>query len=144
MECSFKNCNFSLAVLQNTGLKNIKFIGCKLMGLDFSGCNNFLFSMSFQDCILDYSTFLQKKMKKTHFIDCSLQDVDFSNVDLTMALFKNCDLMNTTFAGTILEKADFRTAKNYSLDPGENKMKQAKFSHLQLAGLLDKFDLDIE
>jgi fluoroquinolone resistance protein len=144
MECSFKNCNFSLAVLQNTGLKDIIFVGCKMMGLDFTVCNNFLFSMSFQDCILDYSTFLQKKMKKTNFIDCSLQDADFSNADLTMALFKNCDLMSTVFAGTILEKADFRSAKNFSLDPSENKMKQAKFSHLQLAGLLEKFDLAIE
>ncbi|WP_369699882.1 pentapeptide repeat-containing protein [Flavobacterium sp. AED] len=144
MECSFKNCNFSLAVLYNTGLKNIQFIGCKLMGLDFTICNNFLFSMNFQDCILDYSTFLQKKMKKTNFVDCSLQDVDFSNADLTMALFKNSDLSNATFAGTILEKADFRTAKNYSFDPADNKMKRAKFSQGQLAGLLDKFDLDIE
>ena len=144
MECSFQNCNFSLAILNNTGLKSIKFIGCKLMGLDFTICNTFLFSMSFEGCILDYSTFFQKKMKKTNFMDCSLQNVDFSNVDLTMALFKNSDLSGAIFAGTNLEKADFRTAKNYSFDPGENKMKRAKFSKSQLAGLLDKFDLDLE
>ena len=121
-----------MAVLKNTGLKNIKFIGCKLMGLDFSASNNFLFSMSFQDCLLDYSTFLQKKMKKTYFIDCSLKDVDFSNTDLSLALFKNCDLANATFAGRILEKTDFRTSRNYAFDPSENKVKRTKFSHVHL------------
>ena len=46
LDCTFKNCNLSLSVLRNTGLKNIKFIGCKLMGLDFSASNSFLFSIN--------------------------------------------------------------------------------------------------
>lgn len=144
LDCNFKNCNFSLAILKNTGLKNINFTGCKLLGMDFSSSNSFLFSMNFYDCILDYSTFIYKKMKKTNFIDCSLREADFSEVDLTMAVFKNCDLSNTVFQQTNLEKADFRTAKNYAFDPSENKVRKVKLSHLQLSGLLERFDLDIE
>jgi uncharacterized protein YjbI with pentapeptide repeats len=114
------------------------------MGLDFSACNSFLFSMNFEDCILDYSTFIYKKLKKTNFVDSSLKDVDFSNTDLALAVFKNCDLSNATFVECVLEKTDFRTSKNYSFDPAENKIKGTKVSHTALAGLLEKFDLSID
>lgn len=144
MDSTFKNCNLSLAVLRNTGLKNIRFIGCKLMGLDFSACNSFLFAMNFEDCILDYSTFIYKKLKKTNFTDCSLKEADFSNTDLSLAIFKNCDLSGATFVESILEKTDFRTSRNYAFDPSENRIKGTKVSQAALAGLLGKFDLSIE
>ena len=143
-DCSFKSCNFSLTVFRNTGLRTIKFIGCKLMGIDFSVVNSFSFSVAFQDSILDYSSFFQCKMKKTNFTDCSLKQVDFRETDLSMAVFKNCDLTLAAFVRTNLEKTDFRTALNYSLDPEQNKVKGAKFSHLGLVGLLYKYNLDIE
>ena len=144
MDCYFKGCNFSLALLNNTGLKNIKFLNCKLAGIDFSVCNDFLFSAAFESCHLDYSSFFQKKMKKTSFVDCSLKEVDFTEVDLSMAVFKNCDLLDAAFVQTILEKADFRTAKNYSFDPELNKIKKAKFAYPGVTGLLTKYNIDIE
>jgi len=115
-----------------------------MIGLDFSICNNFLFVVNFQSCQLDYSTFFQKKMKKTKFTDCSLKEVDFAEVDLTEASFKNCELHGATFQQSILEKADLRTAKNYTFDPELNRIKKAKFSTSGIAGLLSKYQLDIE
>ena len=144
MDCHFKGCNFSLAVMENTGIKNSQFTGCKLMGIDFSRCNNFNFSASFENCPLDYCSFFRKKMKKTSFIDCSLKETDFTETDLSMAIFKNCDLLNACFMHSVLEKTDFRTAKNYVLDPEMNKIKKAKFSLAGIAGLLAKYDIDIE
>jgi fluoroquinolone resistance protein len=144
MDCNFKSCNFSLTILQDAGLKNIHFTGCKLMGIDFSKCNNFLFSVQFQDCNLDYSSFFKMKMKKTPFIDCSIKEVDFADTDLSMAVFKNCDLLNTSFMRTNLEKADLRSATNYSFDPDLNKIKKARFSAEGALGLLAKYNLDIE
>jgi hypothetical protein len=43
-----------------------------------------------------------------------------------------------------LEKADFRTAFNYSINPETNRIKKAKFSKEGLNGLLDKYDIEIE
>ena len=83
-------------------------------------------------------------MKKTIFKDCSLKEVDFSEVDLSGAGFQNCDLSGTAFNRSILEKADFRTAYQYNIDPSLNKMKQAKFAATGLEGLLSKFQLDID
>ncbi|MEO6316386.1 MAG: pentapeptide repeat-containing protein [Chitinophagaceae bacterium] len=143
MDCHFQLCNCSLAVLENTGIKNVRFTACKLVGIDFSRCNNFNFSPSFENCPMDYSSFFQKKMKKTLFADCSLKDTDFTETDLTGAVFKNCNLLQAAFVHAVLEKADFRTATNYALDPEMNKIKKAKFSYSGIAGLLAKYDIDI-
>ena len=91
-----------------------------------------------------YSTFFGTKLRKTNFTDCSLKEVDFSNVDLSESVFKNCELSGATFINTILEKVDFRTALNYGMNPDLNKIKKAKFSALNLSGLLHKHNLDIE
>jgi fluoroquinolone resistance protein len=144
IDCQFNSCNFSLAVLDNTGLKNIIFFDCKLIGIEIGKCSNFQFSVSFQNCQLNYSSFFQKKMKKTNFTGCSLKEVDFNETDLSAAVFKDCDLLGASFVRTILEKTDFRTAINYSIDPEVNKIKKAKFSYLGIAGLLTKYDIDIE
>jgi uncharacterized protein YjbI with pentapeptide repeats len=103
-----------------------------------------MFSFTFTDCHLDYSTFYGTKLKKTNFNNCTLLDVDFSQTDLSASVFNNCDLAATCFSNTNLEKADFRTARNFSIDPDGNKMKKAKFSSLNLEGLLTKHNLDID
>src|ERR1017187_3912730 len=61
IDCVFNSCNFSLAALNDSGIKNVSFTDCKLMGIDFSKCNSFLFTVSFNNCILDYSSFAKKK-----------------------------------------------------------------------------------
>jgi fluoroquinolone resistance protein len=139
----FQDCNFALANLDNAKLKNAKFTSCKLVGLDFSVCNDFLFVVNFENCSLDYATFFQKKLKNTTFLECSMKEVDFTECDLTQAVFHHCSLFNATFEQCILEKADFRTAKNYTFDPALNKMKKAKFSYAGIAGLLTKYQIEI-
>ena len=47
------------------------------------------------------------------------------------------------FTDATFEKKDFRTAVNYSIDPEKNKIKKAWFSAAGIAGLLDKYDIDI-
>ena len=78
-----------------------------------------------------------------NFKNSQLHEVDFSECDLTSAVFDNCDLLNATFDRTIIEKADFRTAYNYSIDPDNNRIKKARFSKSGIAGLLQKYDIQI-
>jgi hypothetical protein len=61
-----------------------------------------------------------------------------------MAVFAECDLSRAVFQAGILEKTDFRSAFNYTIDPELNKLKKAKFSRSGLAGLLEKYNIDIE
>ncbi|HEX6848165.1 MAG TPA: pentapeptide repeat-containing protein, partial [Chitinophagaceae bacterium] len=144
LDCEFNSCNLSGSNFVKTGLKNIKFRECKLLGLHFENCDPFLFAVDFDKCLLSLSSFYKIKLKKTRFKDSNLSEVDFTEADLTSSLFDNCDLAGAKFERTILEKADLRTAHNYSIDPELNKIKKARFSRAGITGLLDKYDIDIE
>lgn len=144
IDCQFENCDFSNAKLTETGLRNVEFTKCKLIGLRFDGCNDFLFAASFQECRLDYSSFHQVNAQKTNFQDCSLIEVDFSETNLKGVSFNNSDLSRAVFERTNLEEADFRTAHSFSIEPSINQVKNAKFSTNNLEGLLRKYNLDIE
>jgi len=115
-----------------------------MLGLSFESCNEFGFAVSFDNCILDHCSFYQAKLKKTSFKDAKIHQADFTETDLSNSVFDNCDLFRTTFENTILEKTDFLTAYNYSIDPELNRIKKAKFSMAGIAGLLDKYDIEIK
>ena len=144
IECEFNFSNLSTAKLAVTAFKNVKFKDCKLLGLHFENCDQFLFEVDFDNCFLNLCSFYKLKLKKTRFRNSNLSEVDFTDADLTNALFANCDLAGARFENTILEKADLRTARNYSIDPELNKIKKAKFSIQGIAGLLAKYDIEIE
>lgn len=143
-ECNFTGCNISMAKLLKTGLKTVKFKDCKLLGLHFEQCSDFLFAVEFENCQLNLCSFYQWKLKKTLFKNCGLAETDFTEADLSGAAFENCDLSKTVFENTILEKADLRTARNYVIDPDINKLRKAKFSYPGVLGLLGKYDIEIE
>ncbi len=143
-ECIFKDCDLSLVKLSNTAFKGVKFKGCKLLGLRFEHCADFLFAVQFEGCNLNLSAFFKKNLKHTRFMNCTLHETDFTESNLTSAIFENCDLQRAIFLHTTLEKADFRSSFNYSIDPEFNRIRRAKFSLAGLAGLLDKYDIEVE
>lgn len=144
IDCTFEDCNLSMTLIRNASFKTVKFIGCKLLGLNFGECNDFLFSVNFENCTLNLASFYKLKLRGTKFIHCNLQEVDFTETDLTGADFDHCDLDRALFGRTNLEKTDFRTAYHYSIDPTVNRMKKARFSKDRLAGLLERFDIIAE
>ena len=79
------------------------------------------------------ATFNGSKLKECYFTNTCLTDADFCEVDLSGTIFHNCDL----------SKADFSSAINYAIDPQTNKIKKAKFSLPEAAGLLRSFEIII-
>ena len=143
-DCTFINCDFSMAKLTNTVFSRVQFIDCKLMGVDFSKCSRFTFSVAFDKCILNYCFFLKNNLKKTMFKDCVIKEASFSESDLSFATFHQCDLLSTVFERNNLECCDFRTAQNYTLNPSDNKIKKAKFSFPGVLGLLSHLNIEID
>jgi fluoroquinolone resistance protein len=139
----FTGCNWSMVKLTNTGLKNCSFIDCKLVGVHFEDCSKFLLEMKFENCILHLASFYKLILKKIVFKNTNMQEVDCTETDFTNAIFENCDLANAVFYNTNLEKADLRTAFNYSISPAQNKIKKAKFSLPSVIGLLNDYDIAI-
>jgi uncharacterized protein YjbI with pentapeptide repeats len=115
-----------------------------MLGLHFEDCNEFALTFKFDSCTLDHSSFYKTRIIKTIFKDSRLTEVDFSECELTDSAFLNCDLRGAIFDSTNLEKVDFLTSYNYSLDPDKNKLKKTKFSSNGLSGLLTKYDIIIE
>jgi len=130
-------------VIVNTGWKEVFFKECKLIGIQFDKSDDFLLSISFIGCKLNFSSFYQLKLKNTRFESCKLEETDFSEANLEGAIFDNCNCSDVIFEKTILNKADFRTSYNYSFDPEKNSIKNAKFSKDNVIGLLNKYDIQI-
>lgn len=143
-DCKFVACNLSMIKFNGSSLRNVVFEQCKILGVNFTDCNDFLFSVEFLDSILDYSSFSNKKMAKTVFKDCSLKEVVFTNTNLTKAIFNNTNLDRAIFHNSILKEASFLTAYNYNIDPELNKVEKAKFSISGCVGLLSKYKIIIE
>lgn len=143
-ECEFISCNLSMVKLSKTTFNNVKFTSCKLVALRFEDCNEFLFTVAFDDCELTLSSFYKRKLRNTIFKNSTLQEVDFTEADLTGSVFDHCDLAMATFENSILEKADFRTSFHYSINPELNRIKRARFSIAGIVGLLSKYDIEVE
>lgn len=143
IDCTFNNCNLSLAKMNKTVFRDVIFKDCKMLGMHFDTCNEYGLVFSFDGCQLNHSSFYKTKIKKTSFKNCQLQETDFTDADLSNGTFENCDLSGAVFDHTNLERVDFRTAFNYSINPEINQIKKARFSQLGLSGLLDKYDIDV-
>lgn len=143
VDCRFEDCNLSLVKLGGASLQQVVFEGCKMQGLHFEACNPFLLEYQFSNCVLNLSSFYQTKSKKTSFQNCVLHEVDFTEADFSEAKFDACDLAGALFDRTLLEKADFRSAINYTISPALNRLKKAKFSPDGLAGLLSDIGIEI-
>lgn len=144
INCNFLLCNLSMAKLNNTQFDTVSFTDCKVMGVDFSKCSDFVFGVKFTNCLLDYSSFERKKMIKTIFINSKIKGVDFTEGDLSKSKFENCDMEDAVFIKSILKETDFTTAYNLIIDPERNIMKKAKFTLQGLPGLLVKHGISVE
>ncbi len=143
-DCRFMDCNLSLVSVKSSALKEIEFIDCKISGVDFSQVNPFLLELKFVGSIVENCIFQDLGLKKTSFVNCSLKNTDFSGAKLTEAKFLDCDLSDATFDNTDLQKADFRTSKNFRINPTKNQLAGAKFSRNTIDGLLLDFKINIE
>jgi fluoroquinolone resistance protein len=144
LDCTFDGCDLSLSRLTGSVMTGIKFLNCKMLGLLFETCNKHGFSAGFDNCILDHSSFSRLKLRKTIFRNVTFHEADFSDCDLSGSVFDRCDLGGAVFENSVLEKTDFRSAINFSIDPEKNKIRHAMFSLTGLPGLLEKYHLEID
>jgi len=144
IDCNFNHCNFNGAKINHVAFRTAYFNSCQIKEVNFAMCDKFIFEIHFNKSLLDFSKFYALKMKGTTFNKSSLIAVDFMATDITNVLFDNCDLYRAEFDKAIANKADFRTSKNYSMDPSRTQIKKAQFSLEGLKGLLTKYDILVD
>jgi uncharacterized protein YjbI with pentapeptide repeats len=128
----------------HTAFQEAEFSDCKLTGVRFDDCNPFLLAMHFSHCILNLASFYQLKLNGARMLHCNLQEADFTEAELKSANFEGSQLHGTVFYYSTLEKADFRNAFGYIINPSNNKVKGAKFSRDGLDGLLKEYGIKVE
>ena len=143
LECQFQDCDLSRIELIDCSFKQVNFKDCKLMGLRFDQCNPLLLEMSFENCILDYSSFYKLNLSEASLANCSCKDCDFTQTNMSAADLNGADLLGSTFDGTDLQKANFHNATGLLLDPEKNNIKGAQFNSGHLPGLLQKYGIVI-
>ena len=141
VECQFVNCDLTNTNVAHTQFNDVRFEGCKLVGVHFETCDPLLLGLGFKGCNLTLASFYEMDISGTHFLDCRMHKMDFTESVLSKCNFAECDLKDAVFEGTHLERASFISAFNYTIDPNKNRVKKARFSQEGLIGLLKKYDI---
>lgn len=142
--CNFLRCTFVITSMEKTTLDNCIFKESKIMGLTFATANNFCFSPSFESCLIDSTVFSQNNLKKQYFKNSTIRNSDFMTCNISEADFSGSTFENTSFHSCNLSKADFSNARNYSINPFENKIKNAVFSLPDAQSFLDFLEIKIK
>jgi uncharacterized protein YjbI with pentapeptide repeats len=166
-DCVFRECNFVESVFKKCRFVNSRFInsdlsliqvpessfpvarfeGTKVMGVNWAQADwsttGLGKPLEFLQSVISHSTFIGLSLKGLHIKDCVAIDVDFREADLSQADFTGTDLSKSLFKDTNLTEADLSQARNYHIDPGQNVLKEARFSMPEAIALLYSMDIDL-
>lgn len=134
--CTFKDCDLSVIKLPNTALVDVRFEGCKMIGIDWTLLNPRFLRMGFDRCLLSNSTFARMDLRGLTLTACTCHDCDFLGAKLGGAICRNTDFAKSRFVQTDLSHADFSGAVRYLIDPTMNTVKGAIFSLPEAVSLL--------
>ncbi len=142
--CVFEGCEFTLTKFAGATLNGVSFSGCKLVGVNLSDCSDFGLSPEFRDSILDSVVAFGKSLRKLPIVDCRLKDCDFTEMDFKEADFSGSEFEAVAFHNCALEKADFRTARGYEIDPASNRIRGLRCSLPEAQSFLGFLGIRVE
>ncbi|HEX6384107.1 MAG TPA: pentapeptide repeat-containing protein [Anaerolineae bacterium] len=144
-ECVFSNCDLSLARVEGSSFSNTRFVKSRVIGINWTLASWPKYPLRppirFDECVLDYSTFIGLSLPGIRITGCRAKDVDFSEADLSEADFSKTDLSESRFGQTNLAKANFEDATNYTIDVHLNDVSKARFSLPEAVSLLRSLDI---
>ncbi len=143
LDCKFTECVLSAVTPLNSRLNDVHFIKCKVIGIDWTKAD-LVRDLDFQECQINYSNFKLLSLPKTKIVKCEAREADFTETDLSHGDFRNTDFEKSRFFRTNLACADFRGARNYSIDARFNTLKQTHFSLPEALSLLDSLDIILD
>lgn len=142
-ECTFVECDLSNAKVLDAGFQEVIFERCKVMGVLFETAKAFLFSIEARDTLFNHASFFGVDLQNSSFSKCTFEQADFTNAKCEGVHFKECSLHLARFEYTALQRADFTSARDFSIDPNVNQVKGTRFANDNLSGLLDAHPIEI-
>jgi fluoroquinolone resistance protein len=148
IDCEFRACDLRMLDVTDSSFRDVRFEESQVIAVDWTraawGKAGLLNKIGFMRSTLNYSTFVGLALPELAMIDCVARDVDFSEADLTGAKLNKTDLEHSRFWNTNLTGTDFTDAFNYSIDPANNTIKQARFSLPEAMSLLYNLEIDLD
>jgi fluoroquinolone resistance protein len=148
VNCIFQRCDLSLVQVPGSSFSLTRFEDSKLIGVDWTqadwAASRLGDPIGFFTCAISHSTFIGLSLPGIEIRDCVAVDVDFRETNLSRADFAGTDLSESLFSNTNLTEADLSAARNYNITPGQNVLKQAKFSLPEAMSLLYSLDIDLK
>ena len=145
VNCAFQQCDLSLIQVPGSTFSATRFEDSKVIGVNWTqvnwsatGLGN---PLGFFKSAINHSTFIGLSLRGIPIRDCAAVDVDFREADLSQADFAGTDLSQSIFGHTNLTGADLSRARNYHIDPGQNVLRQARFSLPEAMSLLYSLDI---
>jgi len=143
--CVFRGCDLSLVQVPDSRFSSSRFEDCRVIGVNWTEAHwpkaGLANPVSFSNCAISHSTFIGLSLRSIGIRECVATDVDFREADLSQADFGGTDLSESIFGKTNLSQADLSHARNYRIDPGQNMLKQARFSLPEAMSLLHSMDI---
>jgi uncharacterized protein YjbI with pentapeptide repeats len=139
-KCMFERTDLSLVALPETSLVDVRFVGCKLIGVNWTVVAS-PFSVEWQRCDVSQSVLMDMNLQRIVLEDCVARDTDFAGANLAGARLCRTDFTKSRFLRTDLGHADFSGATNYFIDPTLNQLKKTIFSLPEAVSLLSAFDI---
>ncbi len=138
--CEFIQCNLSLIEIKYTSFLDVKFIDCKILGVNWGEAGGFL-SASYDGCLLNNNVFADMNLTRFKFTSCLLGEALFSNTKMRYSVFDDCDLSQCQFHQADLSHADFRTSRNYFMNATTNTLQKTMFSLPEAVSLLANLNI---
>jgi fluoroquinolone resistance protein len=146
-DCLFDGCDLAMVEFPGCTFTSVAFKDSRLMGVDWTRADWPRLGggrrITFTDCVISHSTFIGLSLREIQLVRCTASDVDFREADLSRASFIDTDLAESIFQNTDLTQADFSRARNYRIDPAQNKISRAKFSLPEALSLLYSMDIEM-
>jgi len=124
-DCVFEDCDLTRAAPAGFSARGVTFVGCKLVGVDWSELAEFP-ALTFRACDLRYASFVSLKLRKTIFERCNLREAQFIDVDLQEAKFDGSQFADARFERCDLRKASFAGAQDLDLPTQGNRVAGAR------------------
>ena len=145
VNCVFRECDLSLIQVPDSRFTSTRFENSKVVGVNWTeadwpqpGLGN---PIGFLKSAISHSTFMGLNLTDMEIRDCVATDVDFREANLSRVDFTGTDLSGSLFSSTDLSEADLSRARNYQIDPGQNRLRRARFSLPEAMSLLYSLDI---
>ena len=146
--CTFRKCQWSGVVFSFTRMTDARLENCAFRGIAWGGLRGKSALAqplaAVKNCMFQYNDFSGMSLIGFDFSGSEFRDCRFDNCKLSGACFQGVRLGESQFTRCTLEKADFRDAEGYAIDPAVNTLKGARFSFPDVVRLLDGTGIRIE